>query len=458
MALLSQNTLGFQNLYAGDRYRVQASSGCGVNVRKCSSLLYQSKRGFLGENNRRGDKNEVEGAHGTKRGAQKMWDRLTSMNAVREEMQSVAPVAFKKDTNSWDDHSESETNTEVRRLESRASDFSVSKVVPSSSELAGSSADQPNRALWIAAVAGVSLCWGMNFPVTKLITDSATSALTMTPGAFAALRFGISGVLMSPFLLQAEELPAVLLGGAEIALYLAIGYISQAMGLETEGAGTAGFLCSLQVVVVTVAAAIKERTISVQGALSAILAVSGVAVLEGVGNGGLQDITPGFLILMLQPFAFGFSYLRIEKLMKKFPKDTLPFVAAQLIFTAVFSLMFTEIFEGGSAPVAEAFKGLICDGFFSKQAMAVGYTAIFGTVISVALECQALKFVSPREASVVLTSEPLIASVGGAWLLREQFDGWLGAALIISACLVTFIKFDKGDDNNNSALLESKDD
>ena len=101
----------------------------------------------MGENNRRGDKNEVEGAHGTKRGAQKMWDRLTSMNAVREEMQSVAPVAFKKDTNSWDDHSESETNTEVRRLESRASDFSVSKVVPSSSELAGSSADQPNRAL-----------------------------------------------------------------------------------------------------------------------------------------------------------------------------------------------------------------------------------------------------------------------------------------------------------------------
>ena len=78
-------------------------------------------------------------------------------------------------------------------------------------------------------------------------------------------------------------------------------------------------------------------------------------------------------------------------------------------------------------------------GPFSPQALALCYTALIGTAISVALECEALKFVSPREASVILTSEPLVASVGAAALLGERFDGWVGAALIAAASVVTFL-------------------
>ena len=139
---------------------------------------------------------------------------------------------------------------------------------------------------------------------------------------------------------------------------------------------------------------------------------------------------------MLQPFMFGMSYLRIESYMKE--TDSLSFTASQLLFTGLFAGLFSVGFEGGVGGLVESFNGVVGDGWTSPQALALAYTSIFGTVISIALETEALQHVSPRETSVVLTTEPLIAGIGGAYLLHEQFHGWVGAALILGASAVTF--------------------
>ena len=60
-----------------------------------------------------------------------------------------------------------------------------------------------------------------------------------------------------------------------------------------------------------------------------------------------MSFTPGFLVLLLQPFAFGFSYLRIESLMLASPGDAVPFAAAQLLSTAAFAGAFAIAAEGG---------------------------------------------------------------------------------------------------------------
>lgn len=93
------------------------------------------------------------------------------------------------------------------------------------------------KSVWVAAVAVVSLCWGLNFPVTKLVTDASTRALTIPPGAFVALRFGLAGMAFSPMIFRADDMKRTLLGGAEVGLYLAFGYVSQSIGLVTEDAG-----------------------------------------------------------------------------------------------------------------------------------------------------------------------------------------------------------------------------
>ena len=106
------------------------------------------------------------------------------------------------------------------------------------------------------------------------------------------------------------------------------------------------------------------------------------------------------------------------------------------------SVTAANITSHSSAPIDLASAGL-----FSPQSLSLCYTAIIGTAVSVALECEALKFVSPREASVILTSEPLVASVGAAALLGERFDGWVGAALIAAASVVTFLPGRKGEED-----------
>ncbi|GMH55916.1 hypothetical protein TrRE_jg11166 [Triparma retinervis] len=262
----------------------------------------------------------------------------------------------------------------------------------------------------------------MNFPVTKLVTDSSTTALTIPPGTFVAIRFGLAGFAFSPFLLRSSSLPLTLSAGFEVGLYLALGYVSQAVGLATEGAGEAGFLCSLQVVFVTLVGAWRKGGVTFKEGLAASLAVAGVGVLEGIGGGGVS-LGPGFWLLMLQPFCFGLSYLRIEEYMKS--TDSLSFTASQLAFTALFAGMYSVGAEGGWGGLAESVGGIMGDGWTSPQALAVAYTAVFGTIISIALETEALKHVSPRETSVILTTEPLIAGLGGAWLLHEQFQGKL---------------------------------
>ncbi|GMH85219.1 hypothetical protein TrST_g10921 [Triparma strigata] len=252
------------------------------------------------------------------------------------------------------------------------------------------------------------------------------------------MRFGISGAALSPFLfLKSTNLKQNLLSGLEVGLYLSLGYVSQAVGLQTETAGSAGFLCSLQVVFVTLLASLNSKTISFPALLSALLAVLGVAQLEGLTT-GFTGFTPGFITLMLQPVAFGYSYLRIETLMRKNPDDALPFASSQLLSTALFSGVYATFVEG-STSLPDSFTAIFSEGFTSPQALSLAYTAVFGTIISVAVECEALKYISPREASVILTTEPLIASVGASFLLKEEFDGWIGAGLILLASGVTFV-------------------
>ena len=144
-----------------------------------------------------------------------------------------------------------------------------------------SSSSSSPRTKWIAAIAFVALSWGMNFPVTKLVTDASTAAATVPPGTFTFLRFALAGAMLSPTLFKAEDLGRTLRGGGEVGAYLALGYVSQAIGLQTETAGEAGFLCSLQVVFVTLVQAAGERRIGARAAASAALAVAGVAALEG---------------------------------------------------------------------------------------------------------------------------------------------------------------------------------
>ena len=72
------------------------------------------------------------------------------------------------------------------------------------------------------------------------------------------------------------------------------------------------------------------------------------------------------------------------------------------------------------------------------QALVVAWTGILSTSSNFWIEITALGRVPSAEASVILATEPLWASLFAALFFQEQFgtNDYIGGLLMISACLV----------------------
>jgi Permeases of the drug/metabolite transporter (DMT) superfamily len=145
----------------------------------------------------------------------------------------------------------------------------------------------------------------------------------------------------------------VILGGMEVGTWNAIGYLAQAIGLETTHASTSAFICSLAVVIVPILDYLAGKKLLRREMIGAILAVAGVALLEfdgveqsiNVGNSGML-LCPGDLYSLVQPLAFGMGFWRMEHYMRKFPNAAMKLTAAQLSMISMLSLV-ALIFTSG---------------------------------------------------------------------------------------------------------------
>ena len=110
--------------------------------------------------------------------------------------------------------------------------------------------------------------------------------------------------------------------------------------------------------------------------------------------------------------------------------------AWQLAFTALGCLAYTLVAEGPTA-----ISDVIAAAQQSNDVLVgILYTAILGTSATIALQVEAFKRVPSTEASILLTTEPLIASAGSAIILSEVFDNWTAAAFIVAALVITFTR------------------
>ena len=84
------------------------------------------------------------------------------------------------------------------------------------------------------------------------------------------------------------------------------------------------------------------------------------------------------------------------------------------------------------------------DPTLQTAALAVAWTGIITTALNRFIETTALGKMKSAEASVILATEPLWASLFAALWLREDFgaNDYIGGALIVGACLATALKKD----------------
>ena len=317
----------------------------------------------------------------------------------------------------------------------------------------------------------VALLWGSNFPAVKAVIGGG-----LEPSAAAAARFTVAAAALSPLLGRGEgKLPRELVvGGLECGLWLALGYGAQALALQSCPSTVVAFLASLQVVFVPLLLVAFGGEFTQRLGVAAALCVGGVAFLElgsdpqsladGSTHFALSDglgappprrppppprrpprpaLTPPLpllpagpaqLLAMLQPIGFGTSYIRIERLMEKYPDKGLQLSSLQLISNAAAAcawLAFT------AATVPDALGDAAAALSQPPVAAGVLYTGLVSTALAVLLQTRALGKIPATDSSVIVATEPLWAAGFAALLLGENLpdEAKLGGALILLGCL-----------------------
>jgi len=262
---------------------------------------------------------------------------------------------------------------------------------------------------------------------------------------------GISHHLPKDNLIQITNfMDTPIFAGLEVGVWTAIGYLAQAEGLETIEAGKSAFICSLAVVIVPLLDFLAGKKILHRQAMGAILALVGVGFLEVEGpisaiteGGGAFGLDNGDLLSIVQPFAFGLGFWRMEAAMRRFPDDAMKTTAAQLLSVFVISAAYWWTHTGriDGLPEYSQMISWITDPLILGSLL---WTGVVTTAFTVYLETLALKTLSAAETTMLFSTEPLFGATFAAAVMGETFGtgGYIGAILILAGCIFSNLDFD----------------
>ncbi|MDP8922451.1 MAG: DMT family transporter [Chloroflexota bacterium] len=283
------------------------------------------------------------------------------------------------------------------------------------------------------ALLAVAAAWGATFVMVKDALDQ------VGPLTFVAFRFGLSAAAMLPFLRRPPRLLASTVhagrgrlgrdiagAGMLVGAFLFAGYALQTGGLQFTGAGRAGFITGLNVVIVPVlAATLGRQRIGRVAASGVTLAMAGLILLS-LGDLAAEPlaINVGDLLVLGCAVAFALHILAVGRFAAR--HDVVGLAFTQIAAVAAFSTLAALIWEQPSLAAlvavwpAAAFTGLVC------------------TVIAFTVQVQAQRSTSPTHTALVFSTEPVFAALFAYWLGGERFGPaeLLGCALILLGMIV----------------------
>lgn len=280
---------------------------------------------------------------------------------------------------------------------------------------------------------GAAALYGTNFSLVKHLGD------VMPVGISTSLRFGAAVLVTLPWLLKdiRKDNDAMMAAwlGFEVGLWNSIGYVSQAVGLDTTPAAESAFICSLAVVTVPLLDFCAGKKLLTRQWIGVLLAVIGVAFLELVGStSSSHTMSTGNLLTMVQPLAFGVGFWRMENAMHQFPDQASRMTAAQLLAVFVSSLAYglwaIDIPTLQNYPWAEWMTN-------SSVMFSIFWTGIITTALSIYMENKAMQTLSAAETTLIFSTEPLWGAAFAGLIMGEQLgpNVALGATFILTACM-----------------------
>ena len=263
--------------------------------------------------------------------------------------------------------------------------------------------------------------WGMSFVAQSVSSD------TVGTFTFNSTRFMLGTIVLIPFSIprymkyrtDKAYISSLLKGGFFCGLCLALACIVQQMGIAYSGAGKAGFISSLYIIIFPFISLFLGRKIEKKIWICALFSILGLYLLSG---GDSNESLKGDALLILCAIFFAFHILAIDRFGKDL--DGIHLSAMQFLFASLFTLP-------GMLYEAPSWAEL------SALAIPIGYAGFFSCGIAYTIQVVAQKYVKPQNAVIVLSLESVFALIGGAILLAERMSvkEMLGCAIVFVAVL-----------------------
>jgi drug/metabolite transporter (DMT)-like permease len=282
----------------------------------------------------------------------------------------------------------------------------------------------------------MTLLWGATFVIVKESIRDISSML------FVGTRFGIASIILFTALIFRKKkfVREAFAPGIFLGIFLYLSFITQTIGLKYTIATNSGFITGSSVVVVPFLQFFVQKKKPSRGAvIGTILVFIGILFLSSGGNsitmflkqfGSNSNIGDGLTLACA--FFYAFHIVYIDSLSAKHDNWILLFT--QLITVCILAFLTAFLFAGISLePLRANFSNYLIFGLI--------YTSIFTTLVTVGIQTKFQKDVTPTQAGIIYSFEPIFAAIFAFFLLNEKISmfGFIGCALIFLGLIISMM-------------------
>jgi drug/metabolite transporter (DMT)-like permease len=277
-----------------------------------------------------------------------------------------------------------------------------------------------NRAvLWLILT---TFLWGGSFVFNKIAFRD------IPPLVFLALRFSLAALAMAALAGgRWRQLNVDLLRrGAVVGLALAGANVTFVLGVNGTTVSRAGFLNNLFVLIIPLVCFLLWRTRVDRWTLAGVV-IAGIGLLQLAGGGLAGSFNRGDLFSTACAFFISCHILAVSRLLKG--GDVVVVTCVQFVTVAVVGTVAALFVPHPPLQVT------------TLAMVSLVYCVIFPTMICFTLQNTYQRFVTPTQAGLIYTLDPIWVLLGGIFVLGERLrpGEWLGCGLIFAAVVLPLI-------------------
>ncbi|MEM0130255.1 MAG: DMT family transporter [Thermoplasmatales archaeon] len=262
----------------------------------------------------------------------------------------------------------------------------------------------------------IAAVWGATFPIIK------ETLLYISPISFLFFRFALASIVMIPFVVKKIRRRDAIYGTI-VGIPLALGYITQTIGLQYTSPSMSGLITGIYVVLTPILSIfilrIPKDPVKIY---LAITAFAGMALMTVSSTSGetLGNILTGFTAVF-----YALQIVLTEKYLGD--GDPLVFTFFEILVVAVFSLIFDPRSIMNSAIPGNGYV------LFS-----VVFNGVVGSFLAIWIMSVAIKEISGYVSALILVLEPVFAVLISTLVFHFRISSLMlagGAIIVISMFL-----------------------